>query len=178
MDPNDEAEGECALMPVRMHILIRAGLRKVSTLNLLVHGEDSIAGKVPTQRRVFLVKHLIQCLDSDLKSLGLVSEILKLLAVVFPLIREIYGSHWAAALEILKSQWDRSISSDEFLPVLHSSLRLFACLRSLATSDSNDDLKDVWAEAEKTHVASLTRVLTEFGEARTGTARLKLWMLT
>jgi [phosphatase 2A protein]-leucine-carboxy methyltransferase len=124
------------------------------------------------------VKHLIQCLRSDLQSLGLVSEILKLLVVVFPLIRKIYGSHWAAAFEILKSQWDRSRSSDEFLPILNSSLRLFACLRSLAAGDSNDDLYDAWIEAEGTHERSLIRVLTEFGEAYSHCKGQILWILT
>lgn len=133
-------------------------------LNILVQGEDSIIERVPTQRLVFLVKHLIQCLQSGPEIPGMASEILKLLTSALPHISEIYGSHWADMLEFLISLWGRDLSSDDNLPVLHSSLRLFACLRVLASSDSNDDLEDAWKEFNKNLSTHLIANLGQIGK--------------
>lgn len=113
---------------------------------------------------MFLVKHLIDCLRSGLELPGLASETLKLLTSVLPCIGEIYGSHWADILELLISLWSGDITSDEKLPVLHSSLRLFACLRTLASSDSNDDLEDAWKESNKNLSTHLIANLAQFGK--------------
>ncbi|KAK2792620.1 hypothetical protein FQN52_003125 [Onygenales sp. PD_12] len=137
-------------------------LRKIATLNLLIQGENNIARNVPKPRLVFLVKRLIACLESESPSPGLVSEILKLLANVFPLIKEIYGSHWTSGYEILQESWSKNEIVDESLPVLHSSLRLFACLKSLATTESNDDLEDAWATSQKSHSQALIQLLSQF----------------
>ncbi|EQL34360.1 hypothetical protein BDFG_03719 [Blastomyces dermatitidis ATCC 26199] len=138
------------------------GLRKIVTLNLLICGESNITQNVPKPRLVFLVKHLVDCLQSQSPPQGLVSEILKLLVNILPLIREIYGSHWSNIFEFLHNLWGDMAISDESLPALHSSLRLFACLKSLATSDSNDDLVDVWTTSQKTHSPALIGLLAEF----------------
>ncbi|KAK2810085.1 hypothetical protein FQN50_003279 [Emmonsiellopsis sp. PD_5] len=138
------------------------GLRKIATLNLLIQGENNIARNVPKPRLVFLVKRLIACLESESPSPGLVSEILKLLTNVFPLIKEIYGSHWTSGFEILQESWSQNEIVDESLPVLHSSLRLFACLKSLATTESNDDLEDAWATSQKSHSQALIQLLSQF----------------
>lgn len=133
-------------------------------LNILVQGEDSIVERVPTQRLVFLVKHLIQCFQSGLELPGLASETLKLLTSVLPHICEIYGSHWTDMLEMLISLWNGDLTGDDSLPVLHSSLRLFACLRSLASSESNDDLEDAWKESNKNLSTHLIANLGQFGK--------------
>ncbi|PGG97584.1 hypothetical protein AJ79_09147 [Helicocarpus griseus UAMH5409] len=150
------------------------GLRKIVTLNLLLQGENNIAQNVPKPRLVFLVKHLIDCLQSESPLPGLVSEILKLLVNILPLIKEIYGSHWSSTLEFLQSLWDEIELVDESLPTLHSSLRLFACLKSLATSDSNDDLEDACTAFQKTHSTALIRLLAKFDSSLSYDQPLKI----
>ncbi|PGH37091.1 hypothetical protein GX50_00074 [[Emmonsia] crescens] len=150
------------------------GLRKIVTLNLLIHGENNIAQNVPKPRLVFLVKHLVDCLQSQSPSPGLVSEILKLLVNILPLVREIYGSHWSNIFEFLQNLWDDIEIVDESLPGLHSSLRLFACLKSLATSESNDDLVDAWAASRKTHSPALIGLLAEFDSSLSYDQPLKI----
>lgn len=133
------------------------------TLNQLIQGENNVAEKVPTQRLVFFVKHLVQCLQSKELSRGSTSETFKALTAVLPFIKEIYGSHWSDLFEVLESLWESGEATEEYLPVLHSSFRLFNCLRSLATDESNDDLEDAWIAAQKTHPERLVHLLTEFG---------------
>ncbi|KAK2870551.1 hypothetical protein FQN49_003105 [Arthroderma sp. PD_2] len=137
-------------------------LRKLSTLNSLLHGENNPAKSIPAQRLVFLVKHLIVCLQSGKFGPGPVAEILKVLTAILPLMKEIYGSHWSEVFDLLNTSWDKGDMSDEFLPVLHSSLRLFNCLRKLATNDGNEDLEDAWKEAQKTHTENMVKLLTQF----------------
>jgi hypothetical protein len=55
------------------------GLRKLALLNILLSGEENFVSTIPTQRLVFLAKHLIECLHSDMKFLGLKAEILRTL---------------------------------------------------------------------------------------------------
>lgn len=113
---------------------------------------------------MFFVKSLIQCLQSNQPRPGLLTEIFKTLTNVFPLIKEIYGSHWSEVFNTLETLWTTVGVSEESLPTIHSSLRLFAVLRSLAISDSNDDLEDAWIEAQKTHPPALVRLLADFGK--------------
>lgn len=130
-----------------------------------MQGESNFAAKIPTQRLVFLVKHLIKCLQSEDMSLTLMTEIFKVLVAVLPQIKEIYGSHWSDVFAVLKTLWQSKKESDEYLPVLHSSLRLFSCLRGLALSECNDDLEDAWDAVKKEHAEILIELLSEFGES-------------
>jgi hypothetical protein len=132
-------------------------------LNKLIQADDGIFESVPPQRRIFLMKHLIQCVQAGLKMPGLLTEILKLLRSVLPHVRELYGSHWADILDILSSLWAQDLSSDDNLPVLHSSLRLFAQLR-IFVDDSNDDLEDAWKESNKNLSTLLISSLGKFGK--------------
>ncbi|KGM92702.1 ubiquitin-protein ligase RKR1 [Paracoccidioides brasiliensis Pb18] len=138
------------------------GLRKIVTLNLLLQDENNISRNMPKPRLVFLVKHLVNYLDSEPRLQSLDSEILKLLVNILPLIKDIYGSHWSSILEFLGVVWDEIEIVDESLPVLHSSLRLFACLKLLATSKSNDELVEAWIASLKTHSPALIKLLAEF----------------
>ncbi|KAM5483810.1 hypothetical protein McanCB56680_002912 [Microsporum canis] len=138
-------------------------LRQLVTANSLLHGEKNPATNIPTQRLVFLVKHLIVCLQSKKFGPGIIAEILKVLAVVLPLVKDIYGSHWSELFDFLNEFWDKGDISDEFLPALYSSLRLFSCLRKLATDDSNEDLEDAWKDAQKSHTENMVNLLKQFG---------------
>ncbi|OOG00697.1 hypothetical protein ASPCADRAFT_37833 [Aspergillus carbonarius ITEM 5010] len=139
------------------------GLRKLVLLNLLLSGEEDVAASIPTQRLVFLIKHLIQCLQSEGTSLSVKAEIFQTLAVMLPNLQDIYGSHWEACMDILSTMWQETSGGDEALPALLSSFRLFARLRSIAgDEESNDDVKDAWSDRKTTLFNSLTSTLWKF----------------
>ncbi|KAL1963884.1 hypothetical protein VTN77DRAFT_7690 [Rasamsonia byssochlamydoides] len=135
------------------------GLHKLSLLNILIQGEENVVASIPTQRLVFLVKHLIQCVQSGLESINVEAEIFKVLTVVLRLLSEIYGSHWADTIEILISTWKETSGGDEALPALHASFRLFASIKSMANGEGNDDLEDAWKESKAELVKSLVSTL-------------------
>ncbi|KEY79644.1 RING zinc finger protein [Aspergillus fumigatus] len=139
------------------------GLRKLSLLNLLLAGEINVASTIPTQRLVFLVKHLIQCLQSKDLPLNIQAEIMHTLTFVLPCLNEIYGSHWEDCMEALSTVWRETSGGDEALPLLLGSFRLFASLRSIvAEEDSNDDVKDAWSERKTVLFNGLASTLTKF----------------
>lgn len=124
-----------------------------------------MASSIPTQRLVFLVKHLISCLQSEIKSHGLRAEIMRTLTFVLPCLNEIYGSHWEDSMEILSSTWRETGGGDEGLPVLETSFRLFACLKLIVDDEeSNDDVKDAWSDRRTSLFNDLTSTLKKFGE--------------
>ena len=129
----------------------------------MIAGDEDVVASIPTQRLVFLVKHLIQCLQSEIQSLGLKAEIMTTLTFVFPCLREVYGSHWEESMEILSATWRETSGGDEALPLLASSFRLFARLKSIAESDSNDDLQDTWVEHKATLFNDLISTISKFG---------------
>lgn len=85
------------------------------------------------------------------------------LAFVLPCLHEIYGSHWEESMDILSATWRETGGGDEALPLLSSSFRLFARLRSIAEGDSNDDVKDAWSERKATLSNDLTSTISKFG---------------
>lgn len=118
---------------------------------------------IPTQRLVFLVKNLIQCLQSGVESINIKAEAFKVLTFVLRLLSEIYGSHWADTIEILNSTWKETSGGDEALPALHGSFRLFASLKSMANGEGNDDLEDAWAESKAELIKNLVSTLHKLG---------------
>ncbi|KAI1947130.1 hypothetical protein LOZ57_003368 [Ophidiomyces ophidiicola] len=139
------------------------GLQKLITLNVVLQGDGNFVEKIPTQRLVFLVKHLMRCMQSTEFPLEQLAEAFKILAAVFPQLKEIYGSHWADSFTILDSFWKNNKESDEYLSALHASLRLFNCLRNLAINESNDDLEDAWVAVQKGLVEVLIHLLCYLG---------------
>lgn len=129
----------------------------------MIAGEESFVASIPTQRLVFLVKHLIQCLQSEVRTLGLKAEIMTTLTFVLPCLHEIYGSHWEESMEILSSIWRETGGGDEALPIHLSSFRLFGRLKSIAEGDSNDDVKDAWSEKKASLFNELTSTISKFG---------------
>ncbi|KAG2014555.1 hypothetical protein GB937_006516 [Aspergillus fischeri] len=141
----------------------KEGLRKLSLLNLLLAGEINVASSIPTQRLVFLVKHLIQCLQSEDLPHNIKAEIMHTLTFVLHCLNEIYGSHWEDCMEALSTVWRETSGGDEALPLLLASFRLFASLRSIvAEEDSNDDVKDAWSERKTVLFNDLASTLTKF----------------
>ncbi|KAL3468044.1 hypothetical protein BJX64DRAFT_83512 [Aspergillus heterothallicus] len=146
------------------------GLRKLSLLNLLLSDEEDLntMTAMPTQRLIFFVKHLIQCLQSEQISLSLKAEILKALTFALPNVKDMYGSHWEDCLDILSSTWRNTSGADGALPILNSSYQLYGCLESIVKDeDSNDDVKDAWAERKKALLDDLTSTLSQFNSSTT-----------
>ncbi|KAL4977290.1 hypothetical protein BDW66DRAFT_38385 [Aspergillus desertorum] len=147
------------------------GLRRLALLNLLLSGEDEEVKpmeSMPTQRLIFFVKHLIQCLESEQLSLGLKAEIFKSLTLALPRVKEMYGPHWEECFEILRSTWRTITSGDGALTVLNSSFRLFSCLESIVKDEeSNDDVKDAWADRKLTLFTELISTLWKFDSSTT-----------
>ncbi|QMW42979.1 hypothetical protein AFCA_007199 [Aspergillus flavus] len=144
------------------------GLRKLSLLNLLVVGLEEVIESIPTQRVVFLVKHLVQCLQSENISLSVKAEVFQTLSFALPCIHEMYGSHWEDCMDALSTTWREASGSDEALPVLLGSFRLFACLRSIVgNEDSNDDVKDTWSDRKAGLFNDLTATIKEFDSSIT-----------
>lgn len=140
------------------------GLRKLSLLNLLLAGDESVAASIPTQRLMFLLKSLIQGLQSESAPLSVKAEILQSLTFVLPCIHEMYGSHWEESMDALSTIWQDVNGGDEALPLLLASFRLLASLKSIVDNEeSNDDVKDAWADRKKVLFNQLTSTLHKFG---------------
>lgn len=122
-----------------------------------------IVDSIPTQRMVFLVKNLIQVLQSSSGSPDIKTEVFKTLSLVVRSLSEIYGSHWTESFEALSNTWKEIGGGDAGLPVLHSSLRLFAVLRDLVKSNANDDLVDAWRDSKEDLFESLVSTVNKLG---------------
>ncbi|KAJ5774837.1 Zinc finger RING-CH-type [Penicillium paradoxum] len=145
----------------------QVGFRKLALLNILLSGEDEVVATIPTQRLVFLTKHLIECVQNDSMSLGLKAEVIKTLSFVLPALGEIYGSHWEETMEILNSALRSTNGGEEGLPLLVSSFRLFARLKSISESDSNDDVQDAWLDRKTTLFNALASTIDTFDSSTT-----------
>lgn len=68
-------------------------------------------------------------------------------------------------MEILCATWRETSGSDEALPLLASSFRLFARLKSMveSDSDSNDDIQDAWSERKASLFNDLISTISKFG---------------
>lgn len=155
----------CAMESTKIRFAnLRTGLQKLVLLNILLSGEEDVVSTIPTQRLVFLAKNLIECFQSDTKSLGLKAEILKTLTFIIPGLAEIYGSHWEDILEILNEIFAEVGGGEEGLPVLSSSFRLFIRLKTMAEGDSNDDLQDAWSERKIKLFNGVASTVGKFGK--------------
>lgn len=139
-------------------------LRPLVLLNTLLQGEELLLDSIPTQRLVYLVKHLIRLLKSEGTPYALISEIFRLLYHVVGLVSEIYGEHWEEILDVLGRIWDHENDLNDDLPALHTSLRLYDRLKSLVKDATNEDLVEAWEKAFPNLVAGLLRVLKLFEE--------------
>ncbi|KXG50701.1 Zinc finger, RING-type [Penicillium griseofulvum] len=145
----------------------QVGLRKLALLNILLSGEEDVVSTIPTQRLVFLTKNFIECLQSDSMSLGLKSEVIQTLSLVLPALGEIYGSHWEESMAVLKSVLQGTNGGEEALPLLVSSFRLFARLKSISESDSNDDVQDAWLDRKAGLFNTLASTIDTFDSSTT-----------
>lgn len=142
-----ESEGPAVFINVDL-ALTGSGLRQLIILNSILQNQDGIADGIPQQRLVFLTKHFISSLKQETMSPPVIAEILRVFEVVLPIIKGIYGSHWAEILQLLSGLWSPRLSGDgQELPVIHASLRLYMAIKTIiGDDDGNDDLEDAWKE--------------------------------
>lgn len=129
--------------------LTSAGLRQLVYLNCIVDTHEHLLFRIPSQRLIFFVKHLISQAHDNVPGIQVQTEMMKILKVVVTPIKEIYGVFWEELIDLVQRAWaflDR-IGDDE-IPLLHASLRLFQQLKRLKQQESNDDLQDAWSEKQ------------------------------
>ncbi|KAJ5294957.1 hypothetical protein N7508_009778 [Penicillium antarcticum] len=143
------------------------GLQKLALLNILLSGEEEVVSTIPTQRLIFLTKHLIECLQSEPVPLGLKAEVIKTLSFVLPALGEIYGSHWEESMDILSTVFRETNGGDEALPLLVSSFRLFSKLKSISEGDSNDDAQDAWSDRKTKLFNDVASTIDKFDSSTT-----------
>ena len=126
-----------------------ASAKSDKTLNQLVLLNAAFSvyedGDLPVaqNRLVFAVKQILSWTD-DLQSTNakLASETCHALHRLLPAIKSVYGSYWETALGFCVSIWDSEnpTLSDERIPMIGMSLKLYSILRTL--TEANDDLED------------------------------------
>jgi hypothetical protein len=66
-------------------------------------------------------------------------------------------------MNILSVVFKETNGGEEGLPLLFSSFRLFARLKSMAEGDGNDDLQDAWTERKTGLFNELASTIGKFG---------------
>jgi len=130
------------------------GLESLILLANILRTQEDIATTIAKSRLIFFVKHLIQWLENDQATETVRSETYKVLNHLLPQMEDIYGEHWGQLLGVLLKSWttivqeagDGAISEYQILDA-HGSLRLYATLKRIASSEeANDDIVDAIKE--------------------------------
>lgn len=129
--------------------------------------QDGIPESIAKQRLIFFVKHVVPWLNPAHVPVEICAEVCRALTSLLPLMSDLYGEHWADILNALSTAWTRTIelqntdaTSNSPIPFTHTSLKLFAQLRTLTqTKDPNDDLLEAWNDTEQSVVKGLVTLL-------------------
>lgn len=135
--------------------------RKLCLLNLLIKGEEDLIGNVPSQRLIFLTKHLLSISSFNQAAAGLQFELLSTLTSILPPIKDLYGDFWQGVVTLVADYLD-SIRDASEIVTLHSALRLHACLFSMTNGESNEDLEEELSKVKPSLEGSLLEILTHF----------------
>ncbi len=112
---------------------------------LAVYDEEDLP--VANNRLVFAVKQILSWTeDLVVTDSRLASEACRALQKLLPAIKDVYGPYWEATFDFCVSIWESSddgVLSNERLPMIGMSLKLFSVLRNMV-DDANDDLKDAY----------------------------------
>jgi hypothetical protein len=152
-------------------LTVPPALHRMVLLNLLITGDDDLISEIPSQRLIFLTKHLLSISSFDEAPSGLQSELLSTLASILPPIKDLYGDFWHDAVTILMQYLGSIRDASEILP-LHAALRLHACLFSLISEESNEDLEEELSKVKPSFEASLLDILTHF-DGKCGFSRIE-----
>ena len=143
-------------------------LRTLILLNVLLHNDSGLLSSIPTQRLVFLFQNLVRLLSSSTTAQTAQYEICKLLCSVVPAVSDIYGEYWERILNAIAELWTGA-GATKYLPILHSSLRLYARIRALLPDEPNEDLLDAWTAKKSQLDRGLLNVLVTWGKDDAGT---------
>lgn len=135
-----------------------ANLRPLILLNMILHDDNDLLASIPKQRVVFLFQNLTQMLVSGNDSYAVQSEVYRILCSVVVTVSDIYGDYWEQILDAIADLWDGKGIEDE-LPILYSSLSLFARLKMLLGQEPNEDLIDAWRMKKSKLDSALVHVL-------------------
>lgn len=124
------------------------GLRKLIYLNAVLPNPGDEAAPLPTQRAIFLVKHLLAWFEDEEfaadPNLAVITETAKVFASVLPAVKELYGEHWQTLCDFVVNCWQMCCvqMGEQDIPVVFATLKLFQTLRLLRME--NDDIEDAW----------------------------------
>jgi hypothetical protein len=142
-------------------LTVPPALGKLALLNLLIKGDDDLISNVPSQRLIFLTKHLLSIPSFVEAPAGLQAELLSTLASILPPIKDLYGDFWHDAVMLLAKYLGSITDASEIVP-LHAALRFHACLFSLTGEESNEDLEEELSKVKPSFENSLLEILTHF----------------
>ena len=148
-DLRKEANGGMPEKAYHRPELTVVGLRHLIFLNCIIDTHENLITKIPPQRLIFFVKHLISQFQHGKALLPIRIEMMRILKAVLAPIKEIYGVFWEELIDIVKTSWLINHIKDDEIPLLHASLRLFEQLKKLKSQESNDDLQDAWKEKQE-----------------------------
>ena len=145
-------------------LLIIVVLPQLVTLNCITSSKKSeLITKIPKQRVVLFVKHVVSQMYKRSLSKQITNEVLKSLIALIASIRDVYDNFWEQMIDFI----DKTLSplnkflDDDNIPLLHAILELFASLKTLISEGSNEDLEDAWREKEESFPDRLVKLLTE-----------------
>lgn len=148
---------------IKENDLLTFTLKPIFFLNIILSGDPSLLEGIPSQRLVFLIKTLLRILNTDGAGMPSAAESLKLLTSTLPAVRDIYGEHWGSVLSYLAQFWQSSPDLEQELPLLHSSLKLYASLSGLLKLDEvNEDFSESWASSKASLQSGLIEILRAF----------------
>ncbi|KAL8734304.1 MAG: hypothetical protein Q9166_001502 [cf. Caloplaca sp. 2 TL-2023] len=152
------------------------GIKNLIILNSILSREEFVDSllSIPKQRLVFFVQHMCKELATPINAINgsgveaepsesavvVRAETMQALNHILPTLKETYGTFWEDTIEVLTKTWSlpKAASEDE-LPLIHASLRLYSSLRSLSSGESNDDLLDALKGQEALIASSMICLL-------------------
>ena len=120
-------------------------LENIITVNILLKDDKIELEEVPKQRLVYFVKASVTLLQNETTS-GIRAELLKALAIILPMLADIYDGFWEAILQ----QAILAITSggDSDLNLIHAALQIYAAMEKILKADPNEDLQEAWTKLE------------------------------
>lgn len=139
-------------------------LRQLVVLNCIIHSKGlKVVTKIPKQRVVLFVKHSVSQMHKGKLSKHITNEVLKVLSALIVPIKDVYDSFWQQMIDFIDTTLSppNQFLDDDNIPLLHTTLELFASLKTVTTEESNEDLEDAWKEKEGSLLNRLLDLLLE-----------------
>lgn len=154
------------LMDISMSDLNDSAIGRLTLFQTTIMGQDpSLINTAASQRRAFLVRRLVEALESD----GPVQyQVLSLatLNTILPTQLAMYGEHWEVVVSFIKRLWFQTQNlnleqGDHTLSLLFESLKLHSALRNMATTeDCNEDLQEALQDSEMERYSGLLNLMS------------------